>query len=81
MHRLLNLLILILVIFSNILMNSVSFADNHNIYEKIELIQKDIKTLEKAVYSGSAELNNSSSGLTNLDGNSEDVLTRHLLKI
>ena len=61
MHRLLNLLILILVIFSNILMNSVSFADNHNIYEKIELIQKDIKTLEKAVYSGSAELNNSSS--------------------
>ena len=81
MHRLLNLLILILVIFSNILMNSVSFADNHNIYEKIELIQKDIKTLEKAVYSGSAELNNSSSGLTNLDGNSEDVLTRHLLKL
>ena len=28
-----------------------SYADNHNIYEIIDLIQKDIKTLERAVYS------------------------------
>ena len=32
-------------------------ADNHNIYETIEIIQKDIKTLEKAVYSGSLQTN------------------------
>ncbi|MBD1162902.1 tol-pal system protein YbgF, partial [Pelagibacterales bacterium SAG-MED12] len=28
-----------------------SFADNHNIYEILDQLQKDIKTLEKAVYS------------------------------
>ena len=56
------------------------FADNHNIYETIDQLQKDIKTLEKAVYSRSLELNENVSG-TNLDSNSEDVLTRHLLKL
>ena len=62
---------------------SVSFADNHNIYEIIDTLQKDIKTLERAVYSGSVELNNEndiSSKLT-ISDNSEDVLTRHLLKL
>ena len=59
---------------------SVSLADNHNIYETLEQIQKDIKTLEKAVYSGSEELNNSSNNIT-MSNNSEDVLTRHLLKL
>jgi len=58
-----------------------SLADNHNIYETLELIQKDIKTLEKAVYSGSIEINNNTSNLSNFDNNSEDVLTRHLLKL
>ena len=81
MQRLTNLIILNIVFFSNILICSITLADNHNIYEQIELIRKDIKTLEKAVYSGSVELNNSSSGLSDLDGNSEDVLTRHLLKL
>ena len=38
--------------------NSYSLADNHNIYETLEKIQKDIQTLEKAVYSGSVNLNN-----------------------
>ena len=33
-------------------------ADNHNIYDTIELIKKDLKTLEKAVYSNSSEFNN-----------------------
>jgi len=62
---------------------SYSFADNHNIYEIIDQLQKDIKTLEKAVYSGSIELNNKSvdSQNTNTIDNSEDVLTRHLLKL
>ena len=57
-------------------------ADNHNIYEILEKLQKDIKTLEKAVYSNSIELDvtsNNNSSLT--DNNSEDVLTRHLLKL
>ena len=28
-----------------------SYSDNHNLKEIIELIQKDLKTLERAVYS------------------------------
>ena len=57
-------------------------ADNHNIYETIEQLQKDIKTLERAVYSGSTILNNEiNNSNTPLDPNSEDVLTRHLLKL
>ena len=58
-------------------------ADNHNIYETLEIIQKDIKTLEKAVYSGSLQTSNSlnNNSIKNQDLNSEDVLTRHLLKL
>ena len=68
---------------SNFFLITYSHADNHNIYEILDQLQKDIKTLEKAVYSGSIELNsNSSVNLnSNLDNNSEDVLTRHLLKL
>ena len=55
-------------------------ADNHNLNEVLKLIQKDLKTLEKAVYSGSINLENSNSE-TSFDENSEDVLTRHLLKL
>ena len=60
-----------------------SLADNHNIYEILEQLQKDIKTLEKAVYSGSNENNTQNFNTTNsnLNNNSEDVLTRHLLKL
>ena len=46
----------------------------------MELIQKDLKTLERAVYSGSIS-SESINEQTNLDKNSEDVLTRHLLKL
>ena len=57
-------------------------SDNHNIREILELIQKDIKTLEKAVYSESTEIDiNSNKAPGELDQNEEDVLTRHLLKL
>ena len=59
-----------------------SFADSHNIYDILDLIKKDLKTLEKAVYSESLNGNsNNVSSSNNLDQNSEDVLTRHLLKL
>jgi len=58
-----------------------AFADNHNIYDTLELIKKDLKTLEKAVYSNSSEFNNTNTTLSSIDNNSEDVLTRHLLKL
>ncbi len=68
-------------IFFNILINQSAFADNHNIYETLELIQKNIKTLEKAVYSGSIQVTNESGSSSILNDNSEDVLTKHLLKL
>ena len=48
-----------------ILFSSVCHADNHNLYETLELIQKDLKTLEKAVYSGSINAGNVSENLSN----------------
>jgi len=61
----------------------MSLADNQNVSEILEKIQRDIKTLEKAVYSNSSELinNNQTISNSNLNANSEDVLTRHLLKL
>jgi len=61
---------------------NTSKADNHNIYEILEIIKTDLKTLERAVYSGSIEIeNNLDNSDLDLDANSEDVLTRHLLKL
>ena len=67
----------------NLVFINISFADNHNIYETLEIIKNDLKTLERAVYSGSIEVKASTndSSVSNLDQNSEDVLTRHLLKL
>ena len=77
------LLILKLFLILNLVFISISFADNHNIYETLEIIKNDLKTLERAVYSGSIEVKASTndSSVSNLDQNSEDVLTRHLLKL
>ena len=76
-----NLIFIKLVFLLNFSIYQNTFADNHNISEVLELIQKDIKTLEKAIYSNSSEINSETSKSTNLDSNSEDVLTRHLLKL
>ena len=72
----------LIILFSLNFFNN-SFAENHNIYETLEIIKNDLKTLERAVYSGSIDMNTPSNENTNieLDSNSEDVLTRHLLKL
>ena len=71
-----------LVVF-NLFFINFSSADNHNIDEILETIKDDIKTLERAVYSGSIELktSNTNQSSLDLDQTSEDVLTRHLLKL
>ncbi len=76
-----NLLLVKTLILFSLLETNISFGDNHNIYETLEMIQKDIKTLEKAVYSDSINTSSNTSGLSNFENNSEDVLTRHLLKL
>ncbi len=77
-----------IIIFNSILLinffiYNFSFSDNHNIYEILENLKKDISTLEKAVYSNTNDLNNNSvnNSTQTLNTNSEDVLTRHLLKL
>ena len=62
-----------------LLFAQTSHSQDQDVLEILEIIQKDLKTLEKAVYSdgGSEDL-----GIkTEFNQNDEDVLTRHLLKL
>ncbi len=79
MRSLSRILIIKLILLINLFFLNYGLADNHNLSEVLEQLQEDIKTLEKAVYSSSSQLNNQNSN--NLNNNSEDVLTRHLLKL
>ena len=83
MNKFLKVIFVKFFLFINILSWNVTLADNHNIYETLEIIKKDIQTLEKAVYSRSEDLNNNNLNISNSlnNDNSEDVLTRHLLKL
>ena len=65
-----------------LLVPTKTFSDNHNLNEILELIQKDLRTLERAVYSEDFTSGQEKSENTNsMDQNSEEVLTRHLLKL
>ena len=72
------------IIFFSILLYTytinISLSDNHNLKEILELIQSDIKTLEKAVYSENYNSYSVTENLSN-QSDSEDALTRHLLKL
>ncbi len=70
-------------LFFNLFFYSYSYADNHNIYETLDAIKNDLRTLEKAVYSGTIEIKtkDANSSNTEIVSESEDVLTRHLLKL
>ena len=57
--------LIVLILFNFSFFNN-SFADNHNIYETLEIIKNDLKTLERAVYSGSIEINTSSNEGSNI---------------
>ena len=73
-----NILTIIILIMSTFTV----YADSHNIYEILDLIKKDLNTLERAVYSNSSnDDTNKDNNSTELDKNSEEVLTRHLLKL
>ena len=68
-----------IVLIFNIVFSSVQGeeSDVGEILNKLQKLQNDIQTLEKAVYSSNTVAQSSVS----LDGNEEDVLTRHLLKL
>ena len=70
-----SILVLIIFLFSIIFAK----AEETDTLEVIKTLQKDLKTLEKAVYSESSDIITTSK--TKLSSNDEDVLTRHLLKL
>ena len=71
----------ILIYLLSILFSTFNVAsEDLNMREIIEIIQKDLRTLERAVYSESFQ--KKSGGENSLtDKETEDVLTRHLLKL
>ncbi len=57
-------------------------AETTDIKEILEIIQKDLRTLERAVYSESFSTSSKSSSTQDTTSqNAEDVLTKHLLKL
>ena len=77
MHRLAKYLLSLFLIIFILNIQNKSFSEESEIYEILSVIQKDLKTLEKAVYSGNSFSTTQSSG----SNSSEDTLTRHLLKL
>ncbi len=53
-------------------------GDTQSALQQLQILQEDIKTLEKAVYSKGISTTSSSGELSN---NADDVLTKHLLKL
>ena len=52
-----------------------------SISDQIQVITKDLKTLEKAVYQKSDVVSLKPSSVTGADGLNEDIMTKHLLKL
>ena len=77
MHKLVKGLASLFVIIFILNIQNKSFSEESEIYDILNVIQKDLKTLEKAVYSGNSFSTTQSSG----SYSSEDTLTRHLLKL
>ena len=74
-----------ILIVSLFFINSLS-AEEEEVYlkaisDQIQVITKDLKTLEKAVYQKSDIVNSKTSSSINLDGLNEDIMTKHLLKL
>ena len=66
--------------------NNYIFAEEEEIYlkaisDQIQVITKDLKTLEKAVYQKSDIVSLKPSGSASSDGLNEDIMTKHLLKL
>ena len=62
------------------------FAEDEEIYlkaisDQIQVITKDLKTLEKAVYQKSDVVSSRSIKSIKSDGLNEDIMTKHLLKL
>tara|TARA_B100000767_G_scaffold61081_1_gene56881 strand:+ start:567 stop:1532 length:966 start_codon:yes stop_codon:yes gene_type:complete len=75
-----------LIIFSVVFFNSTVFAEDEEVYlkaisDQIQVITKDLKTLEKAVYQKSDIASSTNLNSIKSDGLNEDIMTKHLLKL
>jgi len=81
--KFLNFFFILLPIIFN---NSIACAEEDEIYlktisDQIQVITKDLKTLEKAVYQKSDIASSTSLNSIKTDGLNEDIMTKHLLKL
>ncbi len=84
MFKILKLKLILIIVFS-FLVSHIS-AEEEEIYlkaisDQIQVITKDLKTLEKAVYQKSDIVTSRASKLSSSDGLNEDIMTKHLLKL
>ena len=82
MQKFVNIALSILIL----LFNNLTFAEEEEIYlksisDQIQVITKDLKTLEKAVYQKSDVTSSSSPKLNKSSGLNEDIMAKHLLKL
>ena len=75
-----------LIIFPVVFFNLAVFAEDEEIYlkaisDQIQVITKDLKTLEKAVYQKSDVASSTNLNSIKSDGLNEDIMTKHLLKL
>ena len=68
----------IIVFFFSLTSIKILAEESESILQQLEILQKDIKTLEKAVYSQDYKNQESNQELSDSEG---DVLTKHLLKL
>ena len=74
------------ILISVILFNTFTAAEDEEVYlkaisDQIQVITKDLKTLEKAVYQKSDIATSNTLTSIKSDGLNEDVMTKHLLKL
>ena len=80
--RLLIKLILVNFISLPIFFTNISFSQDQNVGEILEIIQKDLRTLERAVYSQSfSEKSDTNTSQRASTKEAEQALTKHLLKL
>ena len=85
MSRYLNIYKILASVLFLFFINNIS-AEEEEIYlksisDQIQVITKDLKTLEKAVYQKSDVVNIKTSSSSSSDGLNEDIMTKHLLKL
>jgi len=81
MHKYLKKIFFIIIVWPLAVIPNLK-AETADIKEILEIIQQDLRTLERAVYSESFSTSSKSSSTQDTTNqNAEDVLTKHLLKL